>query len=127
MTEISSGSLHKFIIFGRVGAFLLVELAGFHCEDWPIAIVRVGGRMRCFHNLCIIYGAIEELPAEYRTLLRMSFEEGLKNAEIAQRLGVAEITVKKRKAKMLEILRSKLGGNVDMVMLTFVLSDMIHA
>lgn len=81
--------------------------------------------MRCFHNLCIIYGAIEELPAEYRTLLRMSFEEGLKNAEIAQRLGVAEITVKKRKAKMLEMLRDKLGGNVDMVMLTFVLSDMM--
>lgn len=74
-----------------------------------------------------LYAAIEELPAEYRTLLRMSFEEGLKNAEIARRLGVAEITVKKRKAKMLEILRSKLGGNVDMVMLTFVLSDMIHA
>ncbi|MCM1051420.1 MAG: sigma-70 family RNA polymerase sigma factor [Paenibacillus sp.] len=74
-----------------------------------------------------LYAAIEELPAEYRTLLRMSFEEGLKNAEIARRLGVAEITVKKRKAKMLEMLRSKLGGNVDMVMLTFVLSDMIHA
>ena len=74
-----------------------------------------------------LYAAIEDLPAEYRTLLRMSFEEGLKNAEIAQRLGVAEITVKKRKAKMLEMLRDKLGGNVDMVMLTFVLSDMIHA
>lgn len=73
-----------------------------------------------------LYAAIEDLPAEYRTLLRMSFEEGLKNAEIAQRLGVAEITVKKRKAKMLEMLRDKLGGNVDMVMLTFVLSDMIH-
>lgn len=70
-----------------------------------------------------LYAAIEELPTEYRTLLRMSFEEGLKNAEIARRLGVAEITVKKRKAKMLEILRGKLGDKMDVVVITFLLSE----
>ncbi|MDE6371904.1 MAG: RNA polymerase sigma factor [Duncaniella sp.] len=68
-----------------------------------------------------LYAAIEDLPADYRALLRMSFEEGLKNSEIAQRLEVAEITVKKRKARMLEMLRDRLGGEIDMVLLTFIL------
>ncbi len=57
-----------------------------------------------------LYSAIRTLPAKYQELLRMSFIEGLKNAEIAQRLNVAEITVKKQKAKLLKLLRDKLDG-----------------
>ncbi len=57
--------------------------------------------------------AIENLPSEYRALLRMSFEEGMKNAEIAAALGVAEITVKKRKVKLLEMLRKNMGDGLD--------------
>lgn len=72
-----------------------------------------------------LYTAIEELPDQYRTILRMSFEEGLKNAEIAARLGVAEITVKKRKARMLEMLRSRLGGNIDLHSLGILLTAML--
>lgn len=56
-----------------------------------------------------LYAAIESLPVKYRTLLRMSYQEGLKNAEIAARLGVAEITVKKQKAQLLMMLRGKMG------------------
>lgn len=74
-------------------------------------------------TLDALYAAIESLPAEYRTLLRMSFEEGLKNAEIAARLGVAEITVKKRKARMLEMLRAALGGNIDTLTIAILLTD----
>lgn len=74
-----------------------------------------------YEMLDALHAAIQELPDEYRTLLRLSFEDGLKNTEIAERLGVAEITVKKRKARMLEMLRAKLGGNIDAVVLTFLL------
>lgn len=77
-----------------------------------------------YEMLDALHAAINELPDEYRTLLRLSFEEGLKNSEIAARLGVAEITVKKRKARMLEMLRAKLGNNIDAVILTFLLSQL---
>ncbi|MDE5988661.1 MAG: sigma-70 family RNA polymerase sigma factor [Duncaniella sp.] len=56
-----------------------------------------------------LHAAIESLPLKYRNILRMSYREGLKNAEIAQRLGVAEITVKKYKAHILALLREKMG------------------
>ncbi len=58
--------------------------------------------------LDMLYQAIETLPHKYRVILRMSFVEGLRNAEIAKRLGIAEITVKKQKAQMLAMLRDKL-------------------
>ncbi len=59
-------------------------------------------------TLEMLYHAIESLPPKYREILRMSYLEGLKNSEIAERLGVAEITVKKQKAKLLAMLRDRL-------------------
>lgn len=56
-----------------------------------------------------LYAAIESLPEEYQRILWMSYREGLKNAEIAARLGIAEITVKKKKAKILALLSSRIG------------------
>lgn len=53
--------------------------------------------------------AIQTLPQEYREIVEMSFVQGLKTPEIAALLNVAEITVKKRKARLLEMLRGKLG------------------
>ena len=41
-------------------------------------------------------------------IFELSFIEGLKNIEIAEQLGVSDSTVKKAKAKALEILREKL-------------------
>ncbi len=52
-----------------------------------------------------------------RELMRMSFIEGLRNAEIAERLGVAEITVKKRKARMLAMLRERLGPEAYLLLI----------
>ena len=60
-------------------------------------------------TLDMLYAAIESLPPKYREVLRMSYQDGLKNAEIAERLGVAEITVKKWKAGILVMLRKQLG------------------
>lgn len=77
-------------------------------------------------TLDALYNAIRSLPEDYRELLRMSFEEGLKNSEIAARLGVAEITVKKRKARMLEMLRDAIGGKLDIVTISLILSSQMH-
>lgn len=74
-----------------------------------------------------LYAAIENLPPDYRQLLRMSFEEGLKNAEIAAALGIAEITVKKRKMRLLEMLRKSMGDNFDLTALTLILTSMFKA
>lgn len=59
-------------------------------------------------TLDLLYEAIESLPPKYREILKMSYLEGIKNSEIAERLGVAEITVKKQKAKLLAMLRDRL-------------------
>ncbi len=71
--------------------------------------------------LDVIYGAVDALPEMYRELFRLSFEQGLKNAEIAELLCVSEITVKKRKARMLEKIRRLLGRDIDNYMMLLLL------
>lgn len=56
-----------------------------------------------------LYSAIDALPQRYREIFTLSFEKGLKTAEIASLIGLSEIGVKKRKARMLDILQIKLG------------------
>lgn len=60
-----------------------------------------------------LFSAIETLPEKYRQIFDLCFSNGLKNMEVAELLNIAEITVKKRKAKMIAILREKLGKNID--------------
>lgn len=55
-----------------------------------------------------LYAAIDTLPDDMRQLLELSFEKGMRNAEIADLLGVAEITVKKRKARLIVLLRRQM-------------------
>lgn len=73
-----------------------------------------------------LFAAIDRLPEELREIFHLNFEAGLKNAEIAELLGVAEITVKKRKARMLSLLREWLGPDTDMILaiLPFYLTDL---
>lgn len=73
-----------------------------------------------------LHAAIRNLPDDYHQLLRMSFEEGMKNADIAAALGVAEITVKKRKVRLLEMLRRSMGDNCDILTIGFMLSAMLR-
>lgn len=56
-----------------------------------------------------LYLAIESLPEIYREIFVMSYEQGMKISEISDKLGIAEITVKKRKARLLELLRESLS------------------
>lgn len=60
-----------------------------------------------------LFSIIDSLPEKYRELFELSFEQGLKNAEVAKLLQVAEITVKKRKAKLIDIIRERLGRDID--------------
>lgn len=58
-----------------------------------------------------INNAVASLPDELRQVFALSFEEGLRNQEIAERLGVAEITVKKRKARLISRLKDVFGND----------------
>ena len=64
-------------------------------------------------TLSLLYEAIDSLPEKYRQIFDLSFEQGLRNAEVAHRLQIAEITVKKHKARLIELLRDRLKGRLD--------------
>lgn len=68
-----------------------------------------------------LYNAISTLPEQLRQVFNLSFEEGLRNPEIARRLGVAEITVKKRKARLIENLRRLLGNDADLLLILYLI------
>lgn len=71
----------------------------------------------------MLYAAIEELPEEYRQIFDLSFEQGLRNPEVAKLLDVAEITVKKRKARMIDLLRKRLGKSSDEIIALLIAAD----
>lgn len=75
-------------------------------EDISLALVEQ-------ETLDSIYAAVASLPEIYRSIFELSFEKGMRNAEVAEILSVAEITVKKRKARLIELLRDKLGRPID--------------
>ena len=56
----------------------------------------------------LVYYAIRSLPERERQIFELSFIEGLKISDIAVQLNVSESTVKKTKAKALDVLREKL-------------------
>lgn len=64
-------------------------------------------------TLNMLWEAIENLPAKYQKLFHLSFEEGLKNAEIAALLHISESAVKKRKAQFISLLRQQLIQKTD--------------
>lgn len=64
-----------------------------------------------------LYNAISSLPDDLRQVFNLSFEQGLRNPQIASMLGVAEITVKKRKAKLISRLRAMLGDEDRLLLL----------
>lgn len=68
-----------------------------------------------------LYNAIDFLPADLKQIFFLSFEEGLKNPEIAKKLNIAEITVKKRKARLLERLRKMLSSENYMWLMAHIL------
>lgn len=72
-------------------------------------------------TLDLLHKAIDELPEKYRQIFDLSYEQGLKNSEVAQMLGITVEAIDKRKAKMLAILRKKFRHNPTMLILITVL------
>lgn len=76
-------------------------------------------------TLDTLYAAISALPDIYREVFELSFEQGLKNREIAEMLNIAEGTVKKRKSRLLTLLRQTLGlTSDDELMIILLISTM---
>ena len=77
----------------------------------------------------IIYTAVQSLPEIYRQIFELSFEQALRNSEVAEQLAIAEITVKKRKARLLELLRQRLGRSISeeyiLMLLSMQLADSV--
>jgi RNA polymerase sigma-70 factor (family 1) len=56
-----------------------------------------------------IYKSIEEMPAQCRRIFKMNRFEGLRNEQIAEKLGISKRTVETQISKALKILRKKLA------------------
>lgn len=64
-----------------------------------------------------LYAAIAALPARLRQIFDLSFEQGLKNAEVAALLSMSESNVKKQKAKLIATLRDELRDSAPALVL----------
>ncbi len=64
-----------------------------------------------------LHEAIGELPEKYRQLFNLSFEQGLRHAEVARLLGITIDGVQKRRARMISLLREKFGNDAEMLVL----------
>ena len=58
-----------------------------------------------------IYTAINQLPAKYKTVLKLSLIEGLNNDEIVEQTGMAYQTVRNHKSEAIKLLRISLFKN----------------
>ena len=59
-------------------------------------------------TLDTLFQAIDALPDRYRRLFHLSFEQGLRNTEIAKLLQVSTRAVTKQKARLLQLVRQQL-------------------
>ncbi len=58
----------------------------------------------------LIYAEVEQLPKKMREIFLLSYAEGLKPAEIAEKLGLSVQTVSNQKTNAIRLLRVALGG-----------------
>lgn len=65
----------------------------------------------------MLYAAVAELPEKYRRIFELNFEQGLRNTEAAEALGISLSLFNKRKRAMIAILREKFKDNDTMKML----------
>ncbi|WEK34412.1 MAG: sigma-70 family RNA polymerase sigma factor [Candidatus Pseudobacter hemicellulosilyticus] len=71
-----------------------------------------------------IEAEVDKLPPFHRSIFRLSYFDGLSNAEIAQQLQVKDSTVRTKKAEALRILRAALG-NIDLPVFLWLLSRLL--
>ena len=68
-----------------------------------------------------LYLAIDQLPDQLRRIFELSFEEGLRHKEIAAILQLSPHTVKKQKAKLIQLLREHFKDDATMLFLLAVI------
>lgn len=66
----------------------------------------------------LLYNAIDQLPEKAKLVFELSFMEGLKNVEIAEKLGLSDSSVKKYKASALDFLRERLEPSLFIFLFT---------
>jgi RNA polymerase sigma-70 factor (family 1) len=59
----------------------------------------------------LVYAEVEKLPAKMKTIFLLSYKEGLKPAEIAERLNLSVQTVSNQKTNAINLLKIALGNN----------------
>ena len=69
-------------------------------------------------TLDLLYEAIDKLPEDLRHVFDLSFVQGLKNEEVAEKLGCSAGTVKNRKAAIIHFLRLSIGEAELLLLLT---------
>lgn len=55
------------------------------------------------------FNAIENLPEQYRQIVELNFEQGLKYEEVSKLLGISVAAVRKRRTNLINMLRAKFG------------------
>lgn len=70
-------------------------------------------------SLAEIYRAVNELPSQCSKVIRMSYFEGLSNAEICTELGLSDQTVKNYKGRGLNILKDRLSSDKLLLLMLF--------
>ena len=70
----------------------------------------------------LLYRALKELPDDLYQVYELSFERGMKNAEVAQIMGLSESSIKKKKAQMIHFLRERFGSDKNFLLLLAILS-----
>lgn len=79
--------------------------------------IDAGFQLTMIHQetLDLLYDAIESLPPHLHEIFEFSFEQGMKNEEMAAALNVSVSTVKRRRAQMMETLRNSLKDNFVLI------------
>lgn len=68
--------------------------------------------------LASINRSIKELPEKYREIMELALIEGMKNEDIAAKLGIAHQTVRNHKSAALKLLRYAITGRDDLSAIT---------
>ena len=72
-------------------------------------------------TLDLLHEAIDRLPPDLSLILELSYVKNMKNAEVASVLSISESAVKKKKARMLNLLRGMLGDEGNRILSLLVL------
>ena len=77
-------------------------------EDFTLTLIQQ-------ETLDTLFAAIDALPERYRRIFDLSFEQGLRNTEIAELLQVSTRAVVKQKARLLKLVRGQMSDEACML------------